>query len=165
MDFSLLLKLRGKILLKIYVTCESVNTSRNVQIMPNNLLQIYLKLFQKRLVLHLVDQIYFGLAEKSFKVRSWNRKKDFNHQQCRKNTKLSRIMRSLKEEQIMSRIRWSIVEEVYGKSKNNFCPLCLAEKVGLIEHFNDNRLLHKRNEFISGCRHQVKLLLKRFKRR
>ena len=26
--------------------------------------------------------------------------------------------------------------------------LCLSEKVHLIEHFNDNRLLNKRNEFM-----------------
>ena len=34
--------------------------------------------------------------------------------------------------------------------KINFCPLCLAEKSQLIEQFNDNRLLNKRSEFISG---------------
>ena len=68
---------------------------------------------------------------------------------------------SLKEYQ-MSRSRWSIVEKVYGRTKINFCTLCLAEKLYLIEHFNDNRLLNKRNEFISGCGHQVKLLLKSF---
>ena len=45
---------------------------------------------------------------------------------------------SLKEDQITSRIRWSIVEKVYGRKKPNFCPLCLAEKLHLIEHFNDN---------------------------
>ena len=65
----------------------------------------------------------------------------------------------------MSRIRWSVVGKVYGRIKINFCPLCLAEKVHIIEHFNDNRLLNKSNEFISGCRHQVKLLLKSFKQK
>ena len=51
------------------------------------------------------------------------------------------------------------------EQKINYCPLCLAEKLHLIEHLNDNRLLNKRNEFITGCRHQVKLLLKSFKRK
>ena len=74
-------------------------------------------------------------------------------------------MWSLKENQIMSRIRYSIVEKVYGRAKVNFCLLCLAEKPYLIEHVNGNQLLNKRNEFISECRHQVKLLLKRFKRK
>ena len=48
----------------------------------------------------------------------------------------------------MSRIRWSIVEKVYGRTRIKFCPRCLAEKVHLTEHFNDNRLLNKMNEFI-----------------
>ena len=48
----------------------------------------------------------------------------------------------------------------YGRTNIILCPLCLAEKVNFIKHFNGNRLLHKRNEFISG--HQVKLLLKSF---
>ena len=42
-------------------------------------------------------------------------------------------MRSFKEEQIMTRIRWSVVERVYGQTKICFCPLCLAEKVHLIK--------------------------------
>ena len=62
----------------------------------------------------------------------------------------------LKEEHTMSKIRWSIVEKVYGKTKMNFCSLCVAKKVHLMEQFNDNRLLNKKNKFISGCRHQVK---------
>ena len=71
----------------------------------------------------------------------------------------------VKRGSLKSRIRWSVVEKVYGGTKINFCPLCLAEKLHLIEHFNDNRLLKKRKEFISGCRHQLKLLLKSFKRK
>ena len=82
-----------------------------------------------------------------------------------KSTELSKYIWSLKEDQITSRIRWLIVEKVYGRTKINSCSLCLAEKLHIIEHFNDNRLLNKRNEFISGCRHQVKLLLKNFKRK
>ena len=83
----------------------------------------------------------------------------------KKSKELSKYMWSLKEDQIMSTIIWSIVEKVYGRTKINFCPLCLTRKVHLTEHFNDKGLLNKRNEFISGCRHQVKMLLKRFKRK
>ena len=65
----------------------------------------------------------------------------------------------------MSRISWSIVGKLYGKTKIIFCLLFLAEKVAVVEHFNDNRLWDKRNEFVSGCRHQIKLFLKSFKRK
>ena len=56
-----------------------------------------------------------------------------------------------------------VVERGYRRTKINFCSLGLTEIVHLIEHVNDNPLLNKKNEFISGCRHLVKLLLKSFK--
>ena len=65
----------------------------------------------------------------------------------------------------MSRIRQSAVAKVHGREKINFYPLSLAQKLHLIEYFNDNRLLNKRNEFISGFTHQVKLLVESVKRK
>ena len=91
------------------------------------------------------NKMYFDLAETSFKARFANHKQ--------KSADLSKYIWSLRKDQIMSRIRWSIVEKVYGRTRIKFCPRCLAEKVHLIEHFNDNRLLNKMNEFISVCRH------------
>ena len=41
----------------------------------------------------------------------------------------------------------SIFEKVYSETKINFCLIYLAEKLHLIEHFNDKRLL-KRKERI-----------------
>ena len=49
-------------------------------------------------------KIYFGLAETSFKTQSANHNKDFNNEQYKKSTEL--YIRSLKEDQIMPRIRW-----------------------------------------------------------
>ena len=100
-------------------------------------------------------KIYFDLAETSFKAQFASYNKDFNYELYKKSTELSKYIWSLKDVQITSRIRWSSVEKVYGRTKINFCPLCLAEKLHLIEHFNDNRLLNERNEFISGCRHRL----------
>ena len=105
-------------------------------------------------------KISFGLAETSFKAWFANHNKNFNHEQYKEGTELSKYLWLLKKGQIMSRIRWSVVEKVYGRTNINFCPLYLAEKVHLIEYFNENRLLNKMNEFISGCRHQAELLLK-----
>ena len=48
----------------------------------------------------------------------------------------------------MFRIRWSVVEKVYGQTKINFCPLSLVEKVHVMEHFNDNWLLNKINSLV-----------------
>ena len=83
-------------------------------------------------------KMYFGLAETSFKARFANHNRDFNHGQYKKSTELSKYIWFLKEHQMTSRVRWSIVEKVYRRTKINYCPLCLAEKLHLIEHFNDN---------------------------
>ena len=56
------------------------------------------------------------------------------------------------------------MEKVYGKTKIDRCPLCLAEKLHLIEYFGHIRLLNKRGEFINHCRHRIKLLLISLKR-
>ena len=101
------------------------------------------------------------LSKHSFQITT----KVLTMNNTKRSKELSKYIWLLKEDQITSRIRWSVVEKVCGRTKINYCPLCLAEKSHLIEHFNDNRLLNKRNEFISGCRHQVKLLLKNFKRK
>ena len=57
-----------------------------------------------------------------------------------------------------------MVEKGYGKTEIDRSPFCLAEKLHLIEYFDDIRLLNKRSEFINQCRHQNKLLLKSLKR-
>ena len=59
-------------------------------------------------------KINLDLAETSFKERFRNHSKYFNHEQNRKSTELSKYMCPLKEEQIMSRIRWSIVENIWS---------------------------------------------------
>ena len=65
-------------------------------------------------------KIYFGLTITFFKTQLQNHKKDFNRKQNRKSIELSKYVLSLKKEQIMSRIRLSIIRNVYGKTKINF---------------------------------------------
>ena len=45
----------------------------------------------------------------------------------------------------------------------NYCKLFLLEKLHVIDFIDDNRLLNKRIEFISGCKNQNELLLKNVK--
>ena len=59
-------------------------------------------------------------------------------------------------------VKWSIVEIIYSNTKINYCKLCVLEKLYIIDFIDDNRLLNK-SEFISGCKHQNKLLLKNVK--
>ena len=52
----------------------------------------------------------------------------------------------------------------YDKAKIDHCPLCLVEKLHLIEYFDGLRLLNKRSKFNNHCRLQNNLLLKGSKR-
>ena len=110
-------------------------------------------------------KIYFGLAATTFKDWFGNHQKDFNYKQYMKNAELSKYTWPLEDVKMPYIIKWCIVEKGYGKTKLDRCSLCLADKLYLIEHFDDIRLLNERSEFINQCRHQNKLLLKSLKRK
>ena len=56
---------------------------------------------------------------------------------------------------------------VHGIPKGGVCEICFTEKFCLLKHFNDERLLNKKSEFISECRcrHENKLLIKSAEKR
>ena len=43
--------------------------------------------------------------------------------------------------------------------------LCLAEKLWIINHNNDNNILNKKSELINKCRHLNNFLLKQVKKK
>ena len=75
-----------------------------------------------------------------------------------KSTELSKNIWDLKDRAINPIVNWSIAEKIYSNTKLNYCKLFLLKKLYIID-FIENRLLNKRNEFISGCKHHNKLLL------
>ena len=85
------------------------------------------------------------------------------HKANSKRTGLSKYIWDLKDRGINAIFKWSIVEKIYSNTKINYCKLRLLEKLYVIDLIDDSRLLNKRNEFISGCKHQNKLLLKNIK--
>ena len=108
-------------------------------------------------------KFYFGLTGTPFKDRFGNHTRDFKHKNYSKSTELSKYIWDSKDRRINSKVKWSIVEKIYSNTKINYCKLCLLEKLYIIDFIDDNRLLNERNEFISGCKHQHKLLLKNLK--
>jgi len=103
------------------------------------------------------------LTATSFKERFRNHTRDFSHKQYIKSTELSKYIWDLKEAGITPIVKWSIVEKVYSDTKINYCKLCLLKKLYILDFIDDNRLLNKRSEFISGCKHLYKVLLKNVK--
>ena len=55
---------------------------------------------------------------------------------------------------------WSNVKKINRKARSNFCKLCLIKKYFILNALGDNKLLHKKFQFINKCCHQNKLLLR-----
>ena len=110
------------------------------------------------------EKFYRGLTETSFKVRFGNHTKDFNHKKYIKSTELSKYIWLLQDNNITPQFTWEMIAQVYANTRINFCVLCLTEKLKIIDVFDDPRLLNKKSELVNTCRHQLKLLLKSFKR-
>ena len=108
-------------------------------------------------------KFYFGLTETPFKERFGNHTRDFKHKTYSKSTELSKYIWDLKETGINPIVKWSIVQKSCCNTKINYCKVCLLEKLYIIDFIDDNWLLNKRNEFIGGCKHQNKLMLKNVK--
>ena len=88
----------------------------------------------------------------SEKSRFGNHTRDFNHKTYSKSTELSKYIWDLKETGINTVLKWSntqIVQKTYCNSKINYCKLCVLEKLCIINFTDDNRILNKRNKFIS----------------
>ena len=41
-------------------------------------------------------------------------------------------------------MEWSIVRKIYGKTKSDFCKLCLSEKYFILNALGNNKLLKKK---------------------
>ena len=108
-------------------------------------------------------KFYLGLTENSFKERFNNHKKSFKHKRYEKESELSKYIWELKEQNKSPSISWSIVKKVNSKPINNFCKLCLMEKLYIIKSLDNKNMLNKRSELISKCRHQNKMLLSNYK--
>ena len=109
------------------------------------------------------NKYYIGLTETSFKERFSNQKKSYKNESYKTDTELSKYVWSLRDDGKTPIIKWSIIKQIYTKTQSNFCKLCLMEKYYILDTLGDEKCLNKRNEFITKCRHQNKLLLKYIK--
>ena len=99
-------------------------------------------------------KFYFGLPEAPFKDWFGNHIRDFQYKTYSKSTELSNYLWDLKETRINPIVKWSIVEKIQSNTKINYCKLRLLEKLYIIDFIDVNCVMNKRNEFISGCKHQ-----------
>ena len=102
---------------------------------------------------------YLGTAEDSFKTRFNNHKKSFRNENYKNETELAKEIWNIKSRNYTPKVTWTIVRKCLPFNLNSKkCHLCLNEKLE-IALFKEEKLLNKRSELISKCRHQNKFTL------
>ena len=113
----------------------------------------------------LCTKIYFGISGTEFKSRYNNHTMSFRnrtHENNTKisNTKLSKYIGSLKDQNTDFDNKWSIFKKSYGYSTvSKSCNLCLLEKLVICSFKQKYRILNKRLDLVSKCRHKNKYVL------
>lgn len=103
---------------------------------------------------------YIGLTEGTFKQRFSQHKATFKHRKYTNSTELSKYIWKLRDNNQDFNIKWTIIRR--ARPYNNIskrCDLCLTEKLMIITA-NPDRILNKRSELISKCRHENKFYLR-----
>ena len=108
-----------------------------------------------------LSKFYLGICETEFKTRFNNHKKSFRHRENEKDTELSKYIWELKDKHTEYQIRWSIAQKLnYYNPVSTSCNLCLLEKLLLCNFSDKSRLINKRLDLVSKCRHENKYILK-----
>ena len=104
-----------------------------------------------------------GFAKQSLILGLTIIKKSFHHQENEKDTELSNYIWELKHKHTEYQIRWPITRKsgVYN-SVSKSCDICLLEKLLLCNFSDKGRLINKRLDLVSKCRHENKYMLKNY---
>ena len=102
----------------------------------------------------------------SFKSRYNNHTKSFRHEKYSNETKLSKFIWELKEEEKHYDLQWSILQKSKPyKCGSRKCDLCLSEKYQIMTYSNllsNSTLLNSRTEIMNKCRHSNKFKIKNY---
>ena len=110
-----------------------------------------------------VEKAYRGATEGTFKKRYATHTQSFNVEKYKTSTKLSKYIWELKRDNRQFTLRWENIKSARPyQNGSRRCDLCLTEKLLIIDG-DDNKLLNKRSELISKCRHENKYYLMNYK--
>ena len=105
---------------------------------------------------------YIGLTGNTFKKRWSGHKNSFKHEENENKTELSKHVWELQRKDVTPNLSWEVIDHarsyVNGSKK---CNLCLTEKYHIIK--SKLKLLNKRSELVSKCRHVNKFIIENFK--
>ena len=97
---------------------------------------------------------YIGMTSTTFKKRFANHKTSFENPDKRNSTELSKYIWQLKKEKRRFSIKWTILKQTLSyRSGAKYCDLCLQEKLHILK-VDKTKLLNKRCELFSKCRHR-----------
>ena len=80
-----------------------------------------------------------------FKIRRGNHNRDFNNERYKTVTDMSKYVWELKSNNKTASVNYEIMHMVLGKARQNFCRLCLTEKLEILKNMNDENLLNQRS--------------------
>ena len=103
------------------------------------------------------------MTSTTFKERYSNHKKSFEDPRYAKSTELSKHIWNLKNMKRSYNIKWTILKRSTSyRSVAKNCNLCLQEKLQILKR-DKNKLLNKRCELFSKCRHRKRFVAGKFK--
>ena len=105
------------------------------------------------------EHVYHGSTEGEFKARYNGHGTSFRLRSHEKESELSKFIWSLKDKGVPYTIKWSIAARAHPyKCGTRRCDVCISEKT-IIARSKHPRLLNKRSEIVSKCRHRNKFRL------
>ena len=105
---------------------------------------------------HYKENVCFGIAQSTFKLRYSNHQRSFAFLKYKTDTELSSELWQMKKSEQTPVITWKIVRTCSPYNSNSKrCYLCLNEKMEMATS-QGNNLLHKKAELIFKRRHQNK---------
>ena len=106
-----------------------------------------------------IEHMYHGSTEGEFKSRYNVHETSFRLRRYAKETRLSEFIWSLKDKNIPFTVKWSITARAHPyKCGTRRCDVCISEKT-IIARSKHPKLLNKRSEIVSKCRHRNKFRL------
>ena len=102
------------------------------------------------------EQNYIGMTENTFKTRYTLHKAPFKHSTKRKQTELSNLIWTLKDNGTEYKLTWSIINRArpYQPGKRT-CNLCLSEKFHIL---TGSHLINRKTELLNKCLHRRKYI-------
>ena len=103
-----------------------------------------------------LSKVNSGISEAEFRSKYNNRTMSFRNRTHENDSKLSKFIWSLKDQNKKFDIKWSIFKK---SSRSKLCNLCLLKKLVISNFKEKERLLNKWLDLVSKCRHENKYIL------